>query len=125
VTPVLQLLPPTTCSDRFGDHGCTLPKDLAPLKVQDWLKDACTPGNSHAELLVERYILYKWPLRLGGWAVGQVRSVNKDANTTVSGDRCNFVVYYDCDKCSADHNLKFSSYAKNWKSPSDSWVLLG
>ena len=71
------------------------------------------------------YILYKWPPRLGGWAVGKIMSVQLDPKITVKKVQCNFTVFYECDQQSADHYLSLAMYASSAKAPSDSWVLLG
>ena len=109
----------------FGNHGCQLPEELAPLVAPPWLAEACKPESATAEQLVGKYILYRWPPRLGGWAVGKIISLQTDASVMVKNIKCNFTVYYDCDEQSADHILSVSSYAKSAKSPADSWVLLG
>ena len=123
--PTLQLTGPSHLLN-FGEHGCELPAgNLSPLVAPPWLEAACATDSPTAGQLVEKYILYKWPPRLGGWAVGKITNVQTDSDITVKSKKCNFTVFYDIDQESADHVLSLSSYARSAKSPSDSWVLLG
>ena len=111
---------------RFGKHGCALPDDsLSPIAAPSWLDEALAVDSPTAEQLLGKYILYKWPPRLRGWAVGKVTAALNDASLQVKGKRCNFAVFYECDQQSADHTLSLCAYARSAKSPSDSWVLLG
>ena len=124
--PLLALPAPVSDLLSFGKHGCQLPnEELSPRAAPPWLEAALEPDSSTAKELLGRYILYKWPPRLGGWAVGKVTSVQKEASVQVKSVKCNFSVFYECDQQSADHVLSLSAYAKTAKSPSDSWVLLG
>ena len=110
----------------FGKHECEMPEErLSPVTAPPWLEAACAPGSASAEELVGMYILYKWPPRLGGWAVGKIMSVQLDPKITVKKVQCNFTVFYECDQQSADHYLSLAMYASSAKAPSDSWVLLG
>ena len=125
VEPLLQLTGPQHLLS-FGNHGCSLPDDkLSPLLAPAWLAEALKIGSDSAKQLVGMYILYKWPPRLGGWAVGKVTSSINDPSLHVKNCPCNFAVFYDCDQESADHCLSIASYAKSAKSAADSWVLLG
>ena len=109
----------------FGDPGCELPDGLVPVRAPDWLEAACTADSSSASQLVGMLIIYKWPARVGGWLVGEVRSVNTDKSNMV-GEMCaNFIVHYECDQQDAQHLLRATAYAKSEKSPVDAWVLLG
>ena len=103
---------------------CELPDGLKPMKAPAWLADACAHGSATADELVDKYIVYKWPARLGGWAVGKVTGT-LTAGAHVKQGQCNFTVFYECDQESAEHALSSSAYAKSAKSPADSWVLLG
>jgi hypothetical protein len=108
-------------------NGCELPDGLVPVQAPDWLEAACTADSSSASQLVGRFIIYKWPARVGGWQVGEVRSVNTDKSNMV-GEMCaNFIVHYECDQQDAQHFLRATAYAKSEKSPVlvDAWVLLG
>ena len=59
-----------------------------------------------------------------GWALGQVSTVAEESEE-VDGEKCNFSVYYAADDATALLRLSMAEYAKNTKSPSQSWVLLG
>ena len=98
---------------------------LVPVKMPPWLGGALELESQSAEDLVGNKILYKWPSRLGGWAVGTVTSVNKDKKKKIDEEVCNFLVYYSADDNTADHVLQPRGYARNMKSANDSWVLLG
>ena len=74
--------------------------------------------------MVGKYIIYHWPLRLGGWLLGQVTAINTDSTVKVGESICNFSVYYEADKDTAHHFLSLKSYAKSAKSKTDSWVLV-
>lgn len=109
---------------KFGDPGCELPEGLLPVSAPPWLAAACETGSSTAGELVDKLVLYKWPPRLGGWAVGKVTGV-MTSDVMVNKVKCNYSVFYECDQETADHVLAISKYAKSAKSPADSWVLLG
>ena len=73
-------------------------------------------------------LLYKWPTRLGGWALGEIESINEDENQTVGEDAvmCNFVASWSgCEGEDSSHLLSLKGYAKTAKSAfNDQWVLL-
>ena len=122
----LEPTPPKTLLSDFGDLEGLETDGLSPMVMQPCVQAAVAPGaGEEAEQLVGKFILYKWPPRLGSWAVGKVMSVNNDPNVKVGQKVCNFRVYYASDKATADHCLEAGSYARNSKSPADSWVLLG
>ena len=123
--PVLALMGPAKLLS-FGKHGCELPDaELSPIAAPPWLEAALASASPTADDLVNKYILYKWPPRLGGWAVGKVTSPMIGDAIMVKQTKCNFSVFYECDDAEADHALSMKMYAKSAKSPSDSWVLLG
>ena len=124
--PALQLRGP---ADKFGDHGVELPDGLTvvcPAPV--WLAKACAPGSDSAMALLGMKLLYKWPARLGGWALGEIESINEDENQTVGEDAvmCNFVAsWLGCEGEDSSHLLSLKGYAKTAKSAlNDQWVLL-
>ena len=82
------------------------------------------PNHHLSAELIGRYILYKWPNRLGGWMKGEVKGTNTDADATIGGKQCNFEVYYAEDNETAIHLLTVQSYGLNSKAKVDSWVLL-
>ena len=69
-------------------------------------------------------MIFKWPPRMGGWAMGEIMSV-ADPQDTVEKERCNFKVFYASDGEIANHRLMPDKYALSSKSPLQSWVLLG
>jgi hypothetical protein len=99
-------------------------EDFQPVAAPEWLEQALEPGSSTADQLVGWHILYRWPPRLGGWMVGDIKAVNKDKDQTAQGGVCNYVVYYRADKEEAFHRLQLSSYATSSKAKVDSWVML-
>jgi hypothetical protein len=98
---------------------------LAPIPKPPWVDAACKPGSDEAVQLVGKSILYKWPARVGGWALGKVQDVNKDTSREVNRVMCNCKVYYSMDGCVAEHCLTTRKYARNSSASNDSWVLLG
>ena len=100
------------------------PLGMSAIAVPDWLSDALSTDSESAAEMIGLHILYHWPNNLGGWLHGKVLSVNKDKKQTVNGAMCNFVVFYSSDGETAHHLLSLERYAKNCKSPIDSWVLL-
>ena len=45
---------------------------LVPVKIPAWLGGGLELESQSAEYFVGKKILYRWPSRLGGWAVGTV-----------------------------------------------------
>ena len=91
----------------------------------EWLSAALVPQSPTAQTLVGHYIVYRWPVRLGGWLVGKVTEVNKDTGKKVGETVCNFGVYYEADKETAHHHLDLHRYARSAKAAVDFWALLG
>ena len=98
---------------------------LAPVKLPSWVDDALPMGSESAQKLVGKEILYKWPPRLGGWARGTITAVNTDVTKKVGKEMCNFLVHYPVDDDTSEHLFHTRDYARNVKSLSGSWVLLG
>ena len=90
------------------------------------LAEALEFGSSAASALVGKYFIYKWPPRLGGWALGKITEVNLDESLTVNGakDVANFHVFYEVDDSDAHHWFSLENYAASAKSPTSSWALL-
>ena len=124
LAPVLALLPPTDKHAGFEELKVDIGM-LQPLKMPAWLPEVCSPNSTTASKLEGMFILFKWPTRLGGWALGTVASVNEDPTVKVGGELCNFKVHYPVDGDTAAHCLDTGAYAENMNSPSQSWVLLG
>ena len=82
-------------------------------------------GSGTASQLVDYYyyLLFKWPARMGGWAMGQVSAVAEEYEE-VDGEKCNFQIYYAADDATVQRRLGMAEYAENTKSPCQSWVLL-
>ena len=99
--------------------------ELKPIPKPPWLQDAYKPGGDEASQLIGMSILYKWPLRVGGWTLGKVQSVNTDASIEINGIMCDFKVFYSTDGTTADHCLTVRKYASKSSAANDSWVLLG
>ena len=99
---------------------------LLLLKLPAWVEECLVlESPSTAEKLVGQWLLYKWPPRLGGWARGKVVAVNTDQTKKVNKEVCNFLVHYPVDDDTSEHLFKTSEYARNSKSLSGAWVLLG
>jgi hypothetical protein len=124
VADPLALMTPKTLLSNFGDIEVET-GGLSPMVMPPWLQAALVPGSEEADQLVGKKLLYKWPLRLGSWTIGKIASTNKDPNVKVGEKICNFKVFYESDGATADHCLEARGYARNAKSPNDSWVLLG
>ena len=102
-----------------------LPPGLAiQSKPPDWLAPALVPGSETASLLVGKYIVYRWPARIGGWLVGKVVEVNTDPANMVGETMANFKVFYDADGANAHHLLSCGGYAQNNKPKLDAWAIL-
>ena len=120
VTPLLALAAPGTL---------TLDIELPPgLSIQspapDWVEAALAQGSDTASKLVGYSLVYRWPVRLGGWLVGKITGVNTDSSMKASGSVCNFIAFYESDQDSAHHHLSIGAYAKSAKAKVDSWALL-
>ena len=120
------LMPPVTFASGFEEvHSLELEAlwGLKVIEAPPWLEAALVVGSETALVLVDWYILFKWPARSGGWAMGQVSCVAEDSEE-VGGEKCNYSIYYAGDDASAQHRLGMTMYAKDAKSPTESWVLL-
>ena len=78
---------------------------------------------SGADELVDRSILYNWPVV--GWCVGIIKARNTDArfSKTIEGKRenVNFIIYYEID----DEEVKTVLRAADYGGDEDgAWVLL-
>ena len=123
-TPMLALA--LACEPAFGDVGLELPEGLEIMATpSDFLPACLEPLSETASELVGRFILYRWPTRIGGWLVGEVKAANTDSKEMVGDDVANFNVFYAADGEEAKHCLKLKKYAKNAKASTDAWVLLG
>jgi len=117
--PLLVLMPPIEFRSGFQEVKVDLTIwefELKAIEATPWLKAALVLGSESASQLVDSFILFKWPARQGGWALGQVSAVADQAEE-VAGDRCNFSIYYAADDETAQHRLGMTAYAKNAKSP--------
>ena len=122
--PLLVLMPPIEFQSGFQEVNVDLTLwELKAIEAPPWLEAALVLGSESASQLVDSFILFKWPARQGGWALGQVSAV-ADRAEKVAGDKCNFSIYYAADDATAQHRLGMTAYAKNAKSPTQSWVLL-
>ena len=121
----LALMPPKVPISNFGNLKGLDTGGLSAMVMQPWVRAALAPGSEEADQLVGKAVLYKWPERLGSWAVGKITGVNKDPKVKVGAKVCNFRVHYASDETTAEHCLEASAYARDAKSPADSWVLLG
>ena len=124
--PLLVLMPPIEFQSGFQEVKVDLTLwKLKAIEAPPWLEAALVLGSESVSMLVDSYILFKWPAREGGWALGQVSSVATQAEE-VAGDKCNFAIYYAADDATAQHCLSMAAYAyaKNAKSLTQSWVLL-
>lgn len=109
----------------FGRLPIELPDSMQVVSPPpDWLGAALEPGSATSSDLVDRLIVYRWPPRLGGWAIGKVVAVNKDKKKKVGSHMANFITYYEVDKDNASHLLHLNGYAVSSKSKVDSWALL-
>ena len=119
------LMPPVIFQTGFQDLKVDLKLwGLQVIEDPPWLAAAVVLGSGTASQLVDYFLLFKWSARMGGWALGQVSAVAEESEK-VDGEKCNFSVYYAADDATAQHRLSMAEYAKNTKSPSQSWVLLG
>ena len=110
----------------FGDVGVQLPEGLVIIpKAPDFLADCLEWKSDTAAELVGCFILYRWPARLGGWLLGEVKSANTDAKVKAGDAPANFAVFYQADEETAHHSLKLEKYARSARSHTDAWVLLG
>ena len=123
--PPALLMPPPSSGTLSGFEDISVDtKGLTTLEKPPWMDECCLPGSELASDMVGLKILFKWPARLGGWAMGEITSA-AEAEDIVGNERCNFKVFYESDGETADHRLMPDKYALSSKSPSQSWVLLG
>ena len=123
--PSLLLMPPPSSGVLTGFEDLTLDmKGLVPLEKPPWMDECCLPDHETAGDMVGLKIIFKWPPRMGGWAMGEITSV-ADPQDKVEKERCNFKVFYASDGETANHRLMPDKYALSSKSPLQSWALLG
>ena len=107
---VLALMPPMEFQAGFKGVKVDLTLwGMQTVEAPPWLEAALILGSETASMLVDSYILFKWPAREGGWALGQVSCVAAQAEE-VDGDKCNFAIYYAADDATAQHRLGMTEY---------------
>ena len=131
VQPLLQLTGPTVPTveavvlSAFAEIQELAPDGLEIVESPpEWLAAELAAEPSAESQLVDRFILYKWPARLGSWLVGKL-SPNTNKKQRVGDLISNYKAFYAADGEIAYHNLTFAAYAKGSNSKVDSWVLLG
>ena len=126
VPAVLELTDNSASGGAFGDIDVQLPEGLVILtKPPDFLTKCLEQDSETAADLIGRSILYRWPTRLGGWLVAEIKAVNTDKRQKVGDTVANFVAFYQADGGQAYHSFKLEKYAKTAKAHTDAWLLLG
>ena len=137
VEPLLALPAPADTNDAVplvvatlvDESGFDSLLDLVPGGFQiapsppEWLALELQQMPTSDSQLVGKYILYKWPLRVGSWMLGKV-DINKNRKQRVGDIVCNYKAFYEADKEWAHRCLSLATYAKKSSSKVDSWVVL-
>ena len=98
-----------------------------------WLAEALQFKHHAAEKMLGMHVLYRFSDDEGGWALGQVRSVNADPKVVLPVESAdgvegvlpaNFHVHYESDEATLPHRFDLDNYAASASADECGWVML-